>query len=91
ETLRQTLRFARRHAYRARLLGGGDRRLPAERDGELFVAAEAWIAARLAAAWADAGAQGVVTAVLGPAGLLGGGWTPDAQDIAILRQELANL
>ncbi len=49
------------------------------------------LAARLAAAWADAGAQGVVTAVLGPAGLLGGGWTPDAQDIAILRQELANL
>ena len=49
------------------------------------------LADRLAAAWGSAGTEGIVAAVLGPAGLLADRWMPDAEDMAILRRELAGL
>jgi EAL domain-containing protein (putative c-di-GMP-specific phosphodiesterase class I)/GGDEF domain-containing protein len=47
DSVRQTLRFARRHANRAGARPD-DRRLPSEREDEQVAVAEHWIAARLA-------------------------------------------
>jgi fructuronate reductase len=46
-------------------------------------------ASELAAAWASAGRDGIIDAVVGEHGLLAGTWRPRAQDCALLAEKLA--
>lgn len=49
------------------------------------------LAVQLAAAWAEAGRDGIVDAVLGAGGLVAGRWVPDDADRAALAAELRHL
>lgn len=49
------------------------------------------LAERLAALWASAGADGIVPALFGPAGLLAGRWKPTAADTTLMHEKMRAL